>query len=585
MELVKPDANTLDHFVSFLFGGLEGYAYLAAMEPGDKTTWQQEFFQYPQEQDRLKQVIRGASNQVEVYLAPALYSAANASRENVKVSNVLWTEFDGNAPDWTDGEFSEPSLIVQSSSSSNQHVYWRLSEPITSISRLEDLNRRITFALGADSSAWDATQVLRPPESFNHKRDTPVLLHQTSDIVYDIGVFDSVAPAPEKESVEWELTELPDVNTVLLTHSFAPDIVTLLNAPKSAVDDRSTSLMNVAYGCAERGLSNNEIMVILLMLDDRWEKFKGRKDRMQRLSHIITLARNKHPDSDAPVGDDMFIYAMGFESIINAEITVDWVIEPMLRETGYMLFVGPSGVGKTQMSLQILIHACLGKDFLHYKMGDPKKVVFFSLEMSHGELKVFFELMAKDLTEDEMELLEENFIVVPLGEPLPLNTKEGQDIVTQFVIEHQPDGVFIDSIGSSVGGNLSKDDLVLDFLKFNDHLRSKYKVFTWMIHHTRKSNAERGGGQPTQDDVYGNQYFLNRASSAYGMFKTKSGSLRIKNFKNRLAINENDYFVDRTENLSFAPSNADVDEAIDNHIKKTTKKDEVVTTENGKFGL
>ncbi len=494
---------------------------------------------------------------MEVYVAPAIFSNNESSlRSNVKASNVVWTEFDGNAPDWND--VNVPSYVIQSSSVSNQHVYWRLHEPITNIDTLEDINRRITYNMGADGSAWDSNQVLRPPETRNHKRDTPVGTLQVTDNVYTIETFDYLAPAPEQVEVDWEITALPDPETVLLKYAFGPEIINLLT--KDKIDDRSKSLMNLAFSCAELGLTNNEIMVMLVVADDKWEKFKHRKDRMKRLAHIVTVARNKHPDK---AFDEVIIRAFGFESFLDLDINIEWLIEPMLMDGGLMLLVGPSGIGKTQYSLQAIIHLALGKDFLHYKVPEPKKIAFLSLEMGHGELKIFLEAMSAVLSQEERLLLEQNLILVPHGEPWALNKPEGQGYLVQLIEQFDLDGVVIDTLGSAIQGNISSDETVQPFTEFIDKIRKKYDIFVWENHHMRKSKD----GISTQDDVYGNQYILNRSTSTYALLKSKGNKIRIRNFKNRLAAREDDTFIIRDEHLNFHPESAGIDEMIENNLQ------------------
>lgn len=562
--MTAPDVNQLDAFIDFLFGGLEGYVYLAASdgtikEDGTKD-WRQEFFEYPTHIADLKDTIRKVGKKLDVYLAPAIFKTGNNSlRSNVKASNVVWTEFDGNAPDWNDS--NTPSLIVQSSYDNNQHVYWRLNEPATNVEVFEEINRRITYNMGADASAWDANQVLRPPESFNFKygEPTPVEIIELSDRVYDIAVFNDLAPAPEQIEIDWKPEALPDANEVILSHAFGPDAINLLKKNKDEVTDRSQSLMNLAYICAGMGLTNAEIMVMLVLADDKWEKFKHREDRMKRLAHIIMVARNKYPID--PIEQTLFM-AFGFASLLDTDISIDWLIDPMLMEQGFMLLVGPSGLGKTQFTLQFLIHLALGKDYLDYKMPQPKKVGFVSLEMGHGELKIFLEAMRRVLTDDEVLLLEKNFILVPLGEPLALNRADGQQHVVNFIESHELEVLAVDSIGSAIAGNISGDETVQPFTEFTDKIRNRYGIATWYIHHLRKSKD----GPPTQDDVYGNQYIFNRSTSVYAMLKSKGGGIRIRNFKNRLAPLEKDYFVRRDENLNFHKESEGMAELNEAHL-------------------
>lgn len=374
MENVPLEQDNVGAFVDFLYEGLEGYVYLAASDRAIEEDWKQEFFEYPKQRDTLIKVIRSVSQKLEVYLAPAIYKEPKCTKESFKASNVVWTEFDGNAPDWSTEE-NKPTLIIQTSSNKNQHVYWRLNEPVLDVNKLEDINRRITYNMGADSSAWDATQVLRPPDTINHKKDPlPVFIYESTSNVFDANVFNYLEAPPQHDTTEWSLSVVPEADDVLLRYSFGPDLVHLLLAEPEKIKDRSVSLMNLAYGCAELGMNNNEIMSILIRADDRWKKFKNRKDRLKRLSHIIVVARNKHPEKE-----DLQEYApvvFGFQSLLDTDINIEWLIEPMLLQQGNMLIVGPSGVGKTQWTIQVLIHLALGKDFMHYKISEPQKNSF-----------------------------------------------------------------------------------------------------------------------------------------------------------------------------------------------------------------
>jgi hypothetical protein len=92
---------------------------------------------------------------------------------------VLWVDFDGNAPDsWDTLEIPYPSLRVQSSMPGHEHVYWKLEEFLDDIPVLEDRNRSIAYMLKADTSGWDADQILRPIHTINRKRDLPVVIKE-----------------------------------------------------------------------------------------------------------------------------------------------------------------------------------------------------------------------------------------------------------------------------------------------------------------------------------------------------------------------------------------------------------------------
>lgn len=566
MELVSSnETNDLRSFIDFLFGGLNGVAYVASKDPENALDWHQHYFEYPNEIQQMESVIQLASAEREVYVAPALYTQKDYRRENFKVSNVVWTEFDGNAPDEASYN-NPPSLRISSSGPGHEHCYWRLSNPITDVDQIEEINRTITYALSADSSAWDATQILRPPGTHNHKRNASVVMAAHIETSYDLSIFESLPKAPPQiDSDSWQPSTLPDITSTILKYAFPPQAVLLFQKKKSELPDRSTALMQLAHFGCEMGMRNDEIFAILLNADERWEKFAKRKDQKKRLAHIITKARFAHPESQVEEEAHHFIF--NFVDLINTEIEIDWVIknqfnnDGMLMENGTMMMVGPPGIGKSQLSFQLAIHSSLGKDILHYTFPKPRKNLILSLEMGHGEVKKVLETMAQGLSGAELDLLRENLIIIPHGESWHLNDIVGQDFLRKTLEIIQPEGLWIDSIGSAMRGSPSNDEKVLELMDFNDRIRKEYGLFTWYIHHMRK--ASNGGNTPTsQDDVYGSQYLVARATSSYAVLRAKGADARIKSLKNRFAEQESDYLINRTPSLNFEKVNGAIDQAL-----------------------
>jgi hypothetical protein len=176
-------------------------------------------------------------------------------------------------------------------------------------------------------------------------------------------------------------------------------------------------------------------------------------------------------------------------------------------------------------------------------------------------LKIFLAAMRNGLTDAERLLLEQNFIVVPHGEPLALNKPEGQEILLGLIDHYSLQGIGIDTLGSALNGNISSDEVVQPFTEFVDKTRKKNDLFVWSNHHMRKSKD----GISTQDDVYGNQYLLNRSTSTYALLKSKD-KIRVRNFKNRLAARERDFFIRRDENLYFHKDTESIDQMIENQL-------------------
>lgn len=541
-------------FVEFLYDGLEGFVYGATKGPGlrpdGKHNFAQRYFEWPAQRDDLVEWISAASESSEVYVSPSVMGKRNASKAAFKASNVVWAEFDGNAPDSYE---KDPSVKVISSSGKHQHVYWRLEEPITDFKRLEGINHNLAITLGADISGWECVQLLRPVGSINHglgkdREAMPVQALEEHDYRYADSTFQVLGSVPTLEETEFD-AEVIDPTATILKYAWTDTGAALLQ--KSMPSDRSNALMSLAYEMAEMGMSDSEIYAMVAHVDNRWGKFKGREDSNLRYAQIVRIARSKYPQVESGAEYSDYPQTYGLKSFLEADVQIEWVVEGMILKDSYNLFTGASGVGKTQYTLQWCIHLALGKDFLGYKITKPYKVIFMSLEMGHAALKVFLSDMGKKLTNQEVALLEENFLILPHGEPWWLDKHEGQLALNGYIESHQPDGIFIDSVGSAMAGSVSAEEPVRAFMAYNDHIRKKYGIFTWMIHHMRKATGDNKN--PTaQDDVYGNQYLFNRADSVQSMFKGgKEGLLTVKPQKMRLAELGKSFNIERGTNLTF----------------------------------
>lgn len=560
-----PKQSDLETFVDFLFEGLEGYVYVASKQPNHLPQctdnkchcWSQAFFEWPTQRNFMLQGITKLAPTEEIYVAPVIFKNKDATKPNVKASNVIWIDLDGNAPEEYD---IPPSLVVQSSEAGHAHVYWKLDQPLFDSDRIEDFNRRLCFKYGADMSGWDSTQVLRPPYTINHKRGgLPVAIVWSltdTTLAFNEAIFSDLAPAPEKtvDYSLWEKIDLPKLNDVIYQHRFGPDFKQVFEKSKEEVNDRSASLTHMAYICAEAGLGDREIYVIISHLADRWEKFKHHTptSRARQLIGIIEHTRIKYPHTNYDGVDEVFEFNP--LSLLETDIKVEWAIPGMLLKGGIMVMAGDPGVGKSQIAMQFMAHLAMGVPFLHYNIERPHKVRFFSLEMNQMELRIFMEAMYPIWVQkypDKIHLLNDNFSILPFGEPLYLNTTSGQDVVIQYLEDGtQWDGLFIDSVGSAVLGNLNNNENVQPLLAFNDKIRKRYGCFLWYVHHHRKpAPGQKSSGD--MSDSYGDQYIGARATSMYSIVPTKDGALKVRNTKNRLSIKEQDYRIARTEGLYF----------------------------------
>lgn len=139
--------------------------------------------------------------ETDVYVGVAPRERHSGRREDVASTQLLWADCDTPESVQALDEFPlTPTMTVRSGSGEpeheNTHAYWALTEPL-STEELEDTNRRLADALGADRKCADAARILRPAGTNNFKHDPPhpVKLAEHTDNHYDPQeIFDALPP-------------------------------------------------------------------------------------------------------------------------------------------------------------------------------------------------------------------------------------------------------------------------------------------------------------------------------------------------------------------------------------------------------
>jgi hypothetical protein len=132
----------------------------------------EKYFAWPEEAARaatwaLQEDLQGR----EVYQCAHLLTDMERVKKNAVPPMALYADGDGaKIPDW----MLPPDVVVESSPG-REHYYWTLDKPVAT-ETFEVLNKRLTYAIGADRGKWALSTLLRVPGTKNHKyEDTPVV--------------------------------------------------------------------------------------------------------------------------------------------------------------------------------------------------------------------------------------------------------------------------------------------------------------------------------------------------------------------------------------------------------------------------
>jgi Protein of unknown function (DUF3987)/RepB DNA-primase from phage plasmid/Primase C terminal 1 (PriCT-1) len=204
-------------------------------------------FHYPKAADAAAQwALEQSDKGREVYFCAHLLMGPERRKENASAVHALWFEKDGG--EIPNGRLA-PSAVVESSPG-RYHCYLRLTDPIPP-ETAEALNKRLVDAAGADPSGADLTQILRVPETTNHKySDRPVVkvLDLEDSRTYMPAELEKVLPSGVPET---EKRTAPEVGE------------------RIASGGRNNELTSIGGTMRRRGLEEEEIAAALLAVNER----------------------------------------------------------------------------------------------------------------------------------------------------------------------------------------------------------------------------------------------------------------------------------------------------------------------------
>ena len=127
--------------------------------------------------------IANIGQHTDVYVGCAPRIRTRGTRADIAATALLWVDCDKDAASAAARAFTpRASMIVASGTPGHAHAYWQLTDTLDP-EKLEDANRRLAKQLGGDMKCADATRILRPPGTWNHKDRcyAPVeILHHTA---------------------------------------------------------------------------------------------------------------------------------------------------------------------------------------------------------------------------------------------------------------------------------------------------------------------------------------------------------------------------------------------------------------------
>lgn len=560
----------IESFLENLYGSEIGFAYTPTKT--DTGYWQQYWFKWPEQRDALTTHLLRQTQAQDCYVSPSLFKAPKATKQAWKGSNYVWVEFDGNAPKETDSGIPAPSIRIQSSNTGHEHWYWRLTTFETDYRALEGLAKALTYTLDADKSGWDCSQVLRPPGTLHQESGKRVRILAELTGQHSYSSFTGLVTPTEPAVVNTTFETLPDIQSVIARYKWPTDAVDLFKKTTQPIGSRSSAMTRLGFHCIEMGMTNEECYVVLLNADDRWGKYKSRSgtDRAKRLIGIISHCRGKKElDAELHLSERESFLSLG--DFRHAEIKVKWLFHDFLTEQGLGVLSAAPSSGKSTLSIRLGCSVVLGTDFLVWRsaMEVGKRVGFLSLEMGGMECRHFQQTMWPSFSEEQQDLIDKNFFLLPLGYGLPLASKEAQQMIADEIDRHEIEFLIIDSLKAATSLDERKLDLFFDWI--NRRIRAERGTTVWLVHHNRKPPNEGPRKPRGLEDLYGDTFISAHPSTVVSLWRRGKDLLDVLPFKIRLAEETDPFTIKREKHLDFS-------------LLKEVPSDDKPQTESNLFG-
>ena len=432
----------------------------------------------------------------DFYFSPASYRRpTKAIKANVGGAGCVWVDCDAGLP-----EFEEhPSVIIETSPN-HFHAYWILNSFRVG-SDIETINRFLASKYNTDRSGWDSTQLLRPPGSFNRKRN-----NVSSTIVgwYPDQRADFLSIQPEIV-----VDTSKSLETILAEEVFTKRVRELIFDRES--DDRSGLIFQTACELIKMGLTDEKILILLKFQDGRLGKFTKRENPTGELERLIKTARIKTKvESPKELTRKASVRVHENERNFHMQVVNEeaCVVNGFLPEQGILIVGGEPGVGKSRFILNMLDSIALGNPFLNQKVERPRKCGYLSLDMPDRQVKRIRVAQQVGYKQHEVntDLLETNTLWLMRGSRLDLNDPDIQAEIQGYIIDYDIEVMFIDILGKAVQTLL--DDIVAQkFIGWMQELSTARKMAWILVSHTRKVPAGITKLAINLDDLFGSRHW------------------------------------------------------------------------------
>lgn len=299
--------------------------------------WRDWTFKYPDQLEDIETWLEDYDDN-NLYFCPLPFSQPRRNEQYVARVGMLWSDVDE-----VTNIRVRPSVLWESSPGRFQAL-WILRQQIDRV-QAKDLNKRLTYYIGADKGGWDMTQVLRIPGTRNFKYD----------------------PAPRVRLQHWESrtygTDLVPARLLDKYRRTLPRKLVRLLESKAEVGKRSDVIWSLENQLREEGIDRRD--VIGLIRESDWNKYRGRADEDERFKIELAKIDEEHGKSadeeDEPSGLKVTKYGTLMGSLASIP---GWLVPGFWMRSSHGIVAGEPKSFKSTLALDLMFAVASGKPFL-----------------------------------------------------------------------------------------------------------------------------------------------------------------------------------------------------------------------------
>lgn len=384
----------------------------------------------------------------DLYMCPHGFTDAQRRKDKSVDPKLLYADLDECDP--RDLEF-RPTIAIESSP--GRYVgYWETDRPAS-----EELNQRMTYAIEADVSGWDRTQVLRIPNTRNFKYSSSprVRIMWVDGPTYKIDDLEKMLPSLAKLAIDnEELDEEAGAIFKKYEEQLTPWARKELMREEVTHGKRSEVIWKLGNQMIEAGMTREEAFKLLWTC--AWNKFRERRDGADQLwreldkavsGHMLKkgeAARGKQKtdleDHEDTEWDPKLV------SMADVEIeNIHWLVPGILAKKEMTIVEGDPGLGKSYFVQMIAGLICDGKRFELTQRYKPEQgvIVYFDMENTSSTVT------KPRLVENGVEKLSNYF---QSEESFSIDQEDRWEKMVEVVERMKPKLIVFDTINTYIGG-------------------------------------------------------------------------------------------------------------------------------------